>query len=235
MSETRIVVTGASRGIGLEYCRRWLGDGRRVFGLARDPEGSDGLMELVEAHPDLLAPVTCDVSDEASVRTAADAVGEAVDGIEILVNNAGVMGDRSGLEDLDMEELHHVFDVNAVGPLRVTRAFLPLLRQGREPRRLIHMTSLMGSIDDNESGGVYPYRMSKCALNMASRSLARDLEGEAIASVVLHPGWVRTDMGGASARVSTAEAVRSLAATIESIDMGDTGRFYDRDGEPLPW
>lgn len=235
MTDTRIVVTGASRGIGLAYCRRWVGEGRRVFGLARDPGGSDGLTDLARSNPERLTRVTCDVTDEASIRSAADSVGDAVEGIEILVNNAGVMGDRSKLEALDMDELHRVFDVNAVGPLRVTRAFLPLLRRGREPRRLIHMTSLMGSIDDNRSGGVYPYRMSKCALNMASRSLARDLEGERIASVVLHPGWVRTDMGGPSARVSTEEAVRSLAATIDSIDMDDTGRFYDRDGESLPW
>jgi len=231
----RIVATGASRGIGLEYCRQWLAAGRRVFGLARNPQASDGLTELAARHAGRLTTVRCDVTDEASVRSAAEAVGQEEDGIEILVNNAGVMGDRSGLADLGMDEIHRVIDVNALGPLRVTRAFLPLLRNGRTPRRVIHMTSLMGSIDDNSSGGAYPYRMSKCALNMASRNLAHDLESDGIASVALHPGYVETDMTGPHAPTPVDEAVSDLRATIESLDGGASGRFYDRFGEPLPW
>lgn len=231
----RIVVTGASRGIGLEYARQWSRAGRRVFGLARDPEGSDGLMALAGERPDLVVPVVCDVTDPDSVAEAADRVAKDVDGVEIVVNNAGVMGKKQDIGALDLDDVRRVFETNTIGPIRVTRAFLPLLRAGGEPRRLVHMTSLMGSIDDNRSGDSYAYRISKCGLNMASRSMAVDLRGEGIASVVLHPGWVQTDMGGSGARTATDEAVSDLIGTIEGLTMADTGNFYDRTGDPLPW
>lgn len=231
----RVLVTGASRGIGLEYARQWLAAGARVFALARDPEGSDGLMALAPGHGDALVPVRCDVADDASVAEARSRVGEETDGLELLINNAGVMGSHEGLEELDLDRVRRTFEVNAVGPLRVTRAFLDLLRAGRPPRRIVNMTSLMGSIDDNRSGDAYSYRLSKAALNMATRSMAVDLSAEGIVAVVLHPGWVRTDMGGSSARTPVEEAVASLVRTIESLDMDRSGGFYDKDGQPLPW
>ena len=232
---TRVLVTGASRGIGLEYARQWLAAGARVFALARDPEGSDGLMELAAGHGGSLVPVRCDVADDASVAGARRRVGGQTDGLEILINNAGVMGSHEGLEELDLDRVRRTFEVNAVGPLRVTRAFLDLLRAGRRPRRIVNMTSLMGSIDDNKSGDAYSYRLSKAALNMATRSMAVDLSAEGIVAVALHPGWVQTDMGGRSARTPVEEAVASLVRTIDALDMDRTGGFYDRDGQPLPW
>ena len=230
----RVVITGASRGIGLEYARQWLEAGARVFGLARDPAGSEGLMELAAAWPDALLPVTCDVADDDSVAAARARVGETADGIEILVNNAGVMGSREEIENVDLDRVRRTFEVNALGPLRVTQAFLDLVRAGDRPR-IVNMTSLMGSIDDNRSGGAYAYRMSKAALNMATRSLAIDLADEGVIAVVLHPGWVLTDMGGESARLTVTEAVSSLIRTIEALDADRSGGFYDRDGAPLPW
>lgn len=231
----RIVVTGASRGIGNEFVRQWAAAGRRVFGLARDPAGSEGLMELVERHPDLVTPVRCDVTDPDSVAAARDEVASAVDALEIVVNNAGAMGEKDELASLDLDDVRRVFETNTLGPIRVTRAFLPLLKRGEEPRRLVHMTSLMGSIEDNRSGDAYAYRISKSGLNMASRSMAVDLESDRIISLVLHPGWVRTDMGGPSARTPVEEAVADLIETIEGLTMEDTGRFYDRNGGELPW
>lgn len=231
----RVVVTGASRGIGLEYARQWAAAGRRVFALARDPAGSAGLSALAGERPDRVVPVACDVTDDASVEAARRSVAAATDGIEILVNNAGIGGERGGPEEIPLDGIRRVFETNTLGPLRTTRAFLPLVRAGRAPRRLVHMTSLMGSIEDNGSGDSYAYRISKCALNMASRSLAVDLRDEGIVSVVLHPGWVRTDMGGPDARIGVEEAVASLIATIEGLTMEDSGSFYDREGAPLPY
>lgn len=231
----RVLVTGASRGIGLEYARQWLAAGARVFALARDPEGSDGLVKLASRHPDALVAVRCDVAEEDSVIAARRRVGEETDGLDILINNAGVMGSREDLGTLDLDRVRRTFEVNAVGPLRVTRAFLDLLRAGDRPRRIVNMTSLMGSIDDNRSGDAYAYRMSKTALNMATRSMAIDLSGDGIVAVVLHPGWVRTDMGGRSAPTPVEEAVSSLVRTIASLEMDRSGGFYDRDGQPLPW
>ena len=231
----RVLVTGASRGIGLEYAHQWLAAGARVFALARDPEGSDGLMALASRHAGSLVPVRCDVAQDDSVAEARRRVGEEADGLEILINNAGVMGSHEDLGSLDLELVRRTYEVNAIGPIRVTRAFLDLLRAGDRPRRIVNMTSLMGSIDDNRSGDAYAYRMSKAALNMATRSMAIDLSGDGIVAVALHPGWVRTAMGGRSAPTPVEEAVASLVRTIDSLDMDRSGGFYDRDGQPLPW
>jgi NAD(P)-dependent dehydrogenase (short-subunit alcohol dehydrogenase family) len=231
----RIVVTGASRGLGLEFARQWLAAGQRVFALARDPKGSEGLAALSREHPEALLSLTCDVTDAASIRQAARAVGERVDGLEIVLNNAGVGGWRGGIGQLDLDEVREVFETNTLGPLRVSREFLPLLRRGREPRRLVHITSLMGSIGDNRSGGSYAYRISKAALNMVSVNLAHELGDDEIISVVLHPGWVRTDMGGRGASLAVDEAVGALIDTIDDLTAEHSGGFYDRLGEPLPW
>lgn len=231
----RIAVTGASRGLGLEFARQWLVAGHRVFALARDPRGSKGLARLERDHPDSLVTVACDVSDDDSVHEAARAVGERTDGLDIVLNNAGVGGWRGGIEDLDLDDVRRVLEVNALGPLRVTRAFLPLLRRGRPQRRLVHITSLMGSIGDNQTGGSYPYRISKAALNMISVNLAHELRADGIASVVLHPGWVRTDMGGRGATLPVEDAVGALIDTIDDLTLEHSGGFYDRLGEPLPW
>lgn len=231
----RILVSGTSRGLGLEFVRQYLAAGHRVFGLARNSQRSKGLMALAREHPDTLTALTCDVTDEGQVREAARATAARADGLEIVINNAGIGGWRGGIDDLDMDQVRDVFETNALGPLRVSQAFLPLLRRGRAPRRLVHITSLMGSIGDNRSGGSYPYRISKVALNMASVNLAHELRDEEIVSVVLHPGWVRTDMGGPGATLSVDEAVGALIDTIDDLTMEHTGGFYDRLGEALPW
>jgi NAD(P)-dependent dehydrogenase (short-subunit alcohol dehydrogenase family) len=231
----RAFLTGANRGIGLEYARQLAAAGWRVFASCRSPEEADELAALARERSDRVTVVGCDVADDASVRAAAAAVGGAADGLELVLNNAGVGGWRGGIEELDLGEVVRVFDVNALGPMRVAREFLPLLRAGAEPRRLVQMTSLMGSIADNRSGGAYPYRISKCALNMATVNLARELAEDGIVTVALHPGWVRTDMGGSGATLPVDEAVEVLLGTIEGLSMEDSGGLYDRDGERLPW
>lgn len=231
----RAFLTGANRGIGLEYARQLAGAGWRVFASCRAPEEARELAALADERPDRVTVVGCDVADDGSVRAAAAAVAEADDGLELVLNNAGVGGWRGGIEELDLDEVVRVFEVNALGPMRVAREFLPLLRAGREPRRLVQMTSLMGSIADNRSGGAYPYRISKCALNMATVNLAHELKGDRVVSVALHPGWVRTDMGGSGATLPVEDAVESLLGTIESLSMENSGGFFDRNGDPLPW
>ena len=127
-----------------------------------------------------------------------------------------------------------MFEINTLGPLRMTRAFLPLLRRGNAPR-VVHMTSLMGSISDNTSGGSYGYRMSKAALNMASRNLAHEFGSSGIISAVIHPGWVATDMGGAGAPLTIEESVTSMIRSIEGFGAEHSGFFFDRDGQRLEW
>jgi len=231
----RVLVTGTSRGIGLEFTRQYLEAGHRVFALARSPGQSAGLGALAERYPDALVRVECDVSDDASVARACKTVAWATDVLDHVLNNAGTFGqDDDRLEDLDFNVMRQVFEVNTFGAIRVTREFLPLLRKGRLPK-LVHVTSLMGSVDDNRSGGNWSYRMSKAALHMASRNLALELARESIISVVIHPGWVRTDMGGAGAPLSVEDSVGAMIRTIEHLTPDDSGRFLDRHGKPAPW
>lgn len=231
----RIVLTGASRGLGLEFTRLWLDAGHHVFALARSATRSAGLAALAPKHPGALHVADMDVADDASVAAAAERIAGTWDAFDLLLNNAGIYGPTGGdVAGLDFDACRQIFEVNTLGPLRVTRALLPLLRRGREPK-LVHMTSNMGSISDNSSGGSYPYRMSKTALNMASRNLAHDLQGDGIPSIVLHPGWVRTDMGGPGAPLTIAESVSAMARTIDHFTVEHSGGFYDRNGERLAW
>lgn len=231
----RIVLTGASRGIGLEFVRQWLAAGHQVHALARDPGTAAGLQALAQAHPDALKCSACDVASDASVEAAASEVEKRWEAVDVVVNNAGISGNyRTPVESLGGQELHDVFEVNAVAPLRVTRAFLPMLRKGQAPK-LVHISTLMGSIGDNSSGGAYAYRMSKAALNMANRSLAHALGPQGIVCVAMHPGWVQTDMGGPRAPLSVQESVAAMVQAIDGLTAEHNGSFLGRNLERLPW
>jgi NAD(P)-dependent dehydrogenase (short-subunit alcohol dehydrogenase family) len=231
----RYLLTGANRGLGLGLTRLWLEAGHEVIALAREPESSEGLRELASRHGERLLWRACDVADDSSVEAAREAVAAHCGALDLLLNNAGVYGPKGdSLDSLDFEQVRRVFEVNTLGALRVTRAFRPLLARGRRPRALL-MSSLMGSIADNGSGSSWAYRMSKAALNMAGRNLAHELSAEGIVTAVLHPGWVRTDMGGAGAPLGVEEAVAEMAATMERLGPEQDGCFLDRQGAPLPW
>lgn len=225
MSPT-LVVTGANRGIGLELARQARSRGARVIATARRPMDAPELTALgvrVEA---------LDVADPASVKRFARALGGLP--VDTLINNAGIGGGSAPLAELDPETLLDTFRVNTLGPLRVTQALLPNLRAGRD-RRIVQITSLMGSIADNSSGGSYGYRASKAALNMVTKSLSIDLAGEGFVCAALHPGWVRTAMGGSNAPLSVEESVAGLLLVIDGLTLEQTGAFLDFDGETLPW
>lgn len=228
------VVTGAARGIGLELCRQLLAGGYTVIAAPRRP-GSEGLAALKREHPDRLHEIPTDVADAASVRRAAQRIGELVERVDLLINNAGLYpaeGDR--VESLDAQELLRAFDVNAVGPLRMIAALLPLLRRSRT-RRLIQVTSRMGSIADNASGGSYAYRLSKAALNMAVRNVAHELGPQGFVALAIHPGWVRTAMGGRSAPLSIESATAEVLRIALETGPEDNGGFKGPGGRELPY
>ncbi len=231
----RILITGASRGLGLEFIRQWLVRGDRVVALARRPETSVGLSALVGKHKESLRAVACDVADDASVERALHEVEKTDQQLDVLVNNAGTYGARDAtLATVKTDDIRKVFDVNTLGPLRVSRAFLPLLRKGSSPR-LVNITSLMGSIADNGSGGSWAYRISKTALNMLARNMAIELENSGIVTTLLHPGWVGTDMGGPHAPLKPEGAVADLIRMIDTLTAEHNGGFFDHAGKPLPW
>jgi len=227
-------VTGANRGIGLELVRQLHARGEVIEACARNPAGARELQALAG---DRVRLHRVDVTDAASVRGLADALGTAA--VDLVFNVAGVYGGprqslRQMAEDLALDDVAHTFDINAIGALRVVVALLPHVRRGTA-KKLVHVTSGMGSITDNTSGGYYAYRMSKAALNMMSRSLAVDLRGEGIASYVINPGWVQTDMGGAAAPTPVAESVRGILREIDRATLADSGEFLNYKGNRYPW
>lgn len=233
----RVVITGASRGIGLELARQLVARGDQVEAGARQPAAARELQQLASSSPSLLRVHALDVSDAASVGGFAAAIGDAA--IDMVFNVAGINGGsrqslRQLAEDLSLADVARTFDVNAMGALRVSLALLPHVRRGTG-KKLVHVTSGMGSIADNKSGGSYAYRMSKAALNMMSKSLAVDLRGDGITSIVINPGWVQTDMGGPSATTPVADSVGSMLREVDGATLADSGEFLNWKGGRYPW
>ncbi len=232
--ETRTVrVTGANRGLGLEFARQYAEDGWRVFAACRAPGAASELKELESRSSGRIRVLALDVTDTAGVKEAAAALrGEPVD---LLLNNAGV-GSPPGqkIGSFDYAAWARVLDANVLGPARMIEAFVENVATGRG-RRIVTLTSLMGSIADNSSGGSYAYRSSKAAVNAAMKSFSIDLAPRGITCIVVHPGWVRTDMGGARGKLSAAESVSALRALFASLEAKDSGKFFHVDGRELPW
>jgi NAD(P)-dependent dehydrogenase (short-subunit alcohol dehydrogenase family) len=229
------LVTGSARGIGLELVRQLLERGWRVFATVRAAGSSKELDDLAAERVDRLHVLEMDVGQEGSVTAAAVAVAEKTDRLDLLINNAGIYPrDAGGVEALELDRSIEAFGVNALGPLRVTRALLPLLRKGRG-KRIAQITSLMGSIGDNGSGGSYAYRMSKAALNMANRNLAHELGPEGFVCVAIHPGWVRTRMGGAGAPLELREATKMVLDNALETPPEESGGLRGPGGESLPF
>ena len=234
--ERRVLITGAGQGIGLEWARQESQEGSTVIATTRDPKSAPGLAALEKtARPGSIAVLPLDVTDDASIDAAARAVQERFGGLDELVNNAGTYGPRDDRRlGAATDEVRQVLEVNTLGPYRVTRRFLPLLKFGREAR-IVFVTSQMGSIGDGPSGASYGYRMSKAALNMLGANLAYDLREDRIVVLVLHPGWVQTRMGGPKAPIPLEQSVRGLRRVTMRAAPTDSGMFLDHSGEPLPW
>ena len=219
-----VLITGANRGLGLEFARQYAADGWRVLATVRNPlKGRAASDAGAEVH-------VCDVADPAQVAGLAVSLRDV--GLDLLLCNAGTFGERQELSDLDPEEFMRVMRVNALGPLLVVRALADRLA-GR--KLVAAVSSKMGSITDNGSGGVYAYRASKAALDMVVKTLAVDLSVRGITAVALSPGWVRTDMGGPAAPLEAGEAVAGMRKVLASVTAADSGKFLHYDGSEVPW
>ena len=221
-----VLIVGANRGIGLELARQYAARGWNVIGTAREPASAQDL----QATGAKVSPL--DVTDQASVERLSESL-EGID-IDLLIVNAGIQKLIWKLEDIDITAFEHSLHVNTLGPVRIICALLPNLRLGRQ-RKIVAITSELASITDNTKGSFYGYRESKAALNMFTRSLAAELGGEGFICVVLHPGWVRTDMGGPKAPLDVTESVNGLRAVIDSLTPQDNGSYRTHTGETLPW
>ncbi len=236
------LVTGAARGLGLALVRQLLERGDRVFAAARGGSEREELRELRRAHPDSLVPIALDVSDPQSIAESVNEVRKHTDALDLLINNAGIASGQGGSSSTAPEPLGRVeqgnslqvFAVNTVGPLLMVQAHKGLLARAKAPR-VVNVTSRMGSIEDKSSTGYYSYSASKAALNMVNKILSRELSREGIVTIVVHPGWVQTDMGGGHATLLPEESAAALIRLVSALSEKDNGAFFSYDGSPLPW
>jgi NAD(P)-dependent dehydrogenase (short-subunit alcohol dehydrogenase family) len=234
-----IFITGASRGIGRELVRQCVARGDRVIATARREEAVEELRK--EFGPQVLA-LRCDVSDDASIADARRRLDGSVSSLDLLFNCAGLYSLHSDhwdpaatrFDTVSRRELETVFDVNAAGPMLVLKALLDLLHRSARPR-VLNLSSLLGSVGARDSAGDYAYAASKAALNIMTRAVAAEFRDDRLIAVAITPGWVHTEMGGASAALSPEESVRGLLAVADRLTIRDSGTFMDYEGVPQPW
>lgn len=233
MSST-LLITGANRGLGLEFVKQYAADGWRIFACCRHPETATELETISQQNQGLITVHKLDVADFVQIESlAAELAGQELD---VLLNNAGIYPDATsgGLGATNYDGWARAFRVNTMAPLKMAETFASHLARGTQ-KKIINITSKMGSISDNTSGGAYIYRSSKTALNMVVKSLAVDLAPRGIATALLHPGWVLTDMGGPNALISTEQSISGMRQVIARLSLKDSGKFYGYDGKEISW
>ncbi|MDX1571872.1 MAG: SDR family oxidoreductase [Xanthomonadales bacterium] len=225
----QVVITGANRGIGLELVRQFAPRADRIVACCRNPEAADDLQALATREGNIVLQ-QLDVTNETQIEALRDRLDN--EPVDLLINNAGVYGPRGAATDKDA--WHAVLEVNAMAPLAVSRALLDSVAAGHH-KIVASVTSKMGSIADNRSGGSYIYRTSKTALNQTMRSFSHDVADRGITVLLLHPGWVKTAMGGPNALIDVQTSVSGMKAIIDRAEPAMSGRFYDYDGSEIPW
>jgi len=244
-----ILITGCNRGLGLELVRQLIPQTENLIATCRNLENASDLRELADENENLkLLPL--DVRDHNCFADFTEEISSMIgsEGLNLFINNAGVSPKSTRINFVTPQQMEETFLVNCISPLMLTKALLPLLKQAaasdpdenfRIPHAaVVNISSILGSLTSNEgerSGGLYPYRCSKAALNMVTRSLSSDLAAHNITVVSMHPGWVRTDMGGPNAPLSANESIETMIATLQELRPEHSGHFFNYDGEPLPW
>ncbi len=226
---TTVLITGANRGLGLEFAKQYAADGWSVIATCRNPIG---VGELAEIEGDI-AVYGLDVNNPPSLeRFVADLDGRAID---VLINNAGVYGPKGiTAKDVTAEDWMPVMQTNMMAPLFMARALLDNVTKG-DRKLIVNISSVMASIEKGAAGSEYIYRSSKAGLNMVMACYAQEIADTGVAVVMFHPGWVQTDMGGPSATLTPAESITALRASIENLSVEDNGKFMNYDGTPMPW
>ncbi|HHJ34283.1 MAG TPA: SDR family oxidoreductase [Gammaproteobacteria bacterium] len=228
-----ILITGANRGIGLEMVRYSMEQGWRVFACCRNPHNAENLFNIAKLSNGQISVHIADMLELATLQALSYELRN--DAIDILVNNAGIYGsDKNRFGSVDADSWLQAFQINSIAPLKMVEAFSEQLFMGKR-KTVACMSSKMGSMADNGYGNSYIYRSSKAALNAVVKSLSIDLKEQGIITVALHPGWVKTDMGGTNAEISTRECVVQLFANLTHLTIEDSGRFIDIDGSDILW
>ena len=227
----KVLIAGTNRGIGLEFVRQYSDAGYRVLACCRDPRKATLLNALAASSEGRISVHALDVSDFSQIeRLASELKGQAID---LLINNAGFYP-QGYFGSIDYAAWHKAFQINTMAPMRMVECFVEQVATSHL-RKIVTLSSMMGSIGDNSSGGSYLYRTSKTATNMVMKNLAVELAPRGIAIATLHPGWVKTDMGGTNALITTQQSVAGLCTVIDRLASDNSGRFIAYDGQEIPW
>ena len=227
-----VLITGANRGLGLEFCRQYAEQGWHVIACSRNPDDAFDLNNLA-GHPNIQLE-TLDVSKFEQIDALSRKLADQP--IDILINNAGIYADHrsNGFGHLDYQAWTHSLLINTQAPVKMAEAFLAQIKNG-DKKLIVAISSLMGSMADNEGGGSIFYRSSKAALNAAMKSLAIDLANQSVGVLIFHPGWVKTDMGGPNALINADQSISGMCALIDNFSLDQSGSFVKYDGTPMPW
>jgi NAD(P)-dependent dehydrogenase (short-subunit alcohol dehydrogenase family) len=230
---TSILITGANRGLGLEFVRQCNAAAWRVFACCRNPIQADALKAIAADSNERVSLHRLDVADFAQIESLARDLRD--EPIDILLNNAGIYGPQNArFGQTDYRAWTEVFAVNVMAPMKMAECFMDNVIRS-ERKLIVGLSSLMGSIGETDQGEHYLYRSSKAALNMVIKTLSIDLHARGITAVVLHPGWVQTDMGGPQAPLKPPESIRGMLKVINGLSMKDTGKFFSYDASEVPW
>ncbi len=233
---TTVLITGANRGLGLEFVRQYLNAGAHVIATARSPESSHNLIALKNSFGEQLSIFPLDVVNQVDIQTLPQSLAGRP--IDMVINNAGIYGpkdERKDLDNLDLTIWQEVLTINTISPLLVTSALLPNLRAGRQ-KKIIFISSAYGSITSARADtGSYYYSSSKAGMNMAVKKLSDELADEGFTCICVSPGWVKTDMGGEDAELSPEESIHRVRAIIDKITPSDNGGYFSSQGKPMPW
>ena len=232
MTKPTILITGANRGIGLTFAEQFAADGWQVLACCRNPGGAGQLQHLADRFP-AVEVHTLDVTNYEQMETLGDQLVNRP--IDILLSNAGIYGSKGvNFGDVDAMEWRQVLEVNTIAPLMLVQTFVEQVAASQQ-KLVAVISSKVGSIADNSSGGSYVYRSSKTAVNQVVKSLSIDLASRDISVISLHPGWVQTDMGGPNAEISLDESVSGLKNILQSAGLAQSGQFIEFNGESIPW
>ena len=229
---TNVFITGANRGLGLGFVKSFLAKNANVICTTRNISGSQELLECKKKYPNNIEILELDLLKENSENTLSDLLSDKP--IDILINNAGVGNSNQQFGSVSSNPWLEVLKVNLIAPLMITQSIIENVKKGSS-KKIYFLSSQLGSIEENTNGGMYIYRSSKASLNQGVKSLSVDLKEYGITVVSLHPGWLKTDMGGPNAPVSIEESIEGMMKVIKATDIRDTGRFLNYDGKELPW
>jgi NAD(P)-dependent dehydrogenase (short-subunit alcohol dehydrogenase family) len=229
-----VLITGANRGVGLELARQCAARGDRVFAGCRSPKKAASLEEIAAKHPEQMTILPLEVSEEESIAQSAALVSNETASLDIVFNNAAVFSNRESIKDFSADDAIQMLNVNAVGQMLVVKHFINYIKAGDDPK-IINISSEAGSISKMMEFRGYYYYGSKALLNMFTRALAWDSETQGITVIAIHPGWVRTDMGGPNAHISPTQSAGGLLKVTDGLTPTDNGKFYTWEGVEYPW